>query len=269
MTAVPAVITRRRSARGQPGTACVRAGARRRPTAPRAGAAGVLAALTLAGCLDAQGAPYRASWADVAVVGGAAVVAALPSLFELPKGAPPCAPCDPASLPAIDRWVVGFESGAADVASDVLVAGVVAGSVYWSVSGTSSERARGNLVVLGKSVAFTEVAVQWLKVATHRSRPVLYGDEAAAAAADPDSRTSFPSGHTAATFALATSYAVAAHRQHLAHATRNSAILYAAAVTIGALRVAAGKHFPTDVVAGAALGAGIGWLTVELHPTLP
>jgi len=143
------------------------------------------------------------------------------------------------------------------------------GSVYWSVAHTSAERARGNLAVLGKSVAFTEIAVQWLKVATHRSRPVLYTDKAAEVAADRDSRTSFPSGHTAATFALATSYAVAAQRQQIPHATRNSVLLFAAAATIGALRVAAGRHFPTDVLGGAALGAGIGWITAELQPIVP
>jgi len=221
------------------------------------------------GPLGAQAAaPYRASWVDVALVGSAALVATLPPLFDLPRGAPDCAPCNPASLPGIDRWVVGFDSRAASVTSDILVAGVVVGSVYWSVAGTPSGRAQGNVAVLAKSVAFTEVGVQWLKVATHRNRPVLYTDDATAVAGDRDSRTSFPSGHTAATFALATSYAVAAHRQHLSHATRNTALLFAAATTIGVLRVAAGRHFPTDVLGGAALGAGVGWFTAELHPTV-
>lgn len=235
----------------------------------RSGSVSLVAAVALVASVSGQGAPYRASWADVAVAGGAAVVAALPSILDLPQGAPPCAPCDRATLPGIDRWVVGFESDGAGVASDVLVAGVVVGSVYWSVAGTSSERARGDLAVLGKSVAFTEVAVQWLKVVTHRNRPVLYTDAAVVAVQDRDSRTSFPSGHTAATFALATSYAVAARRQQLPDATLHSVVLFTAAATIGALRVAAGRHFPTDVLGGAALGAGIGWLTAALQPTVP
>src|SRR2546427_2994218 len=41
---------------------------------------------------------------------------------------------------------------------------------------------------------------------------------------------------------------------------------YAGAVGVSALRVAAGKHFPTDVAAGAALGSGIGWLVATIHP---
>jgi len=30
--------------------------------------------------------------------------------------------------------------------------------------------------------------------------------------------------------------------------------------------VFAGKHFPTDVLAGAVLGSGIGWLVPTIHP---
>src|SRR5437899_1567722 len=70
-------------------------------------------------------------------------------------------------------------------------------------------------------------------------------------------------------FAAATSYLVLARRQHLPHRTRNAILLYAGAVGVSALRVAAGKHFPTDVAAGAALGSGIGWLSATVHPTSP
>src|SRR5207244_661397 len=100
---------------------------------------------------------------------------------------------------------------------------------------------------------------QWLKVVTRRKRPVLYTSGAAAAAADRESQQSLPSGHASLAFAAATSYLVLARRQHLPHRTRNAILLYAGAVGVSALRVAAGKHFPTDVAAGAALGSGLGW----------
>ena len=38
------------------------------------------------------------------------------------------------------------------------------------------------------------------------------------------------------------------------------------AVSVSVLRVAGGKHFPTDVLGGAALGTGIGWTVARLHP---
>jgi len=46
-------------------------------------------------------------------------------------------------------------------------------------------------------------------------------------------------------------------------------LLYAGALGVSVLRVAAGKHFPTDVLGGAALGTGIGWLVAKVHPTQP
>src|SRR2546422_2189805 len=84
-----------------------------------------------------------------------------------------------------------------------------------------------------------------------------------------ESQQSLPSGHASLAFAAATSYLVLARRQHLRHRRRNAILLYAGAVGVSALRVAAGKHFPTDVAAGAALGSGIGWLVATIHPRVP
>ena len=77
---------------------------------------------------------------------------------------------------------------------------------------------------------------------------------------------SFPSGHTSMAFAAATSYLVLARRQHLRHATRNAVLLYVGAAGVGALRLEAGRHFPTDVLGGAALGTSVGWLVARFHP---
>jgi membrane-associated phospholipid phosphatase len=39
----------------------------------------------------------------------------------------------------------------------------------------------------------------------------------------------------------------------------------ALAIGAGALQIAAGNHFPTDVATGALVGAAVGWTVVELH----
>ncbi len=67
---------------------------------------------------------------------------------------------------------------------------------------------------------------------------------------------SFPSGHTAVSFALA---AVLSKRF-----PRLMAPLYIVATLVGASRVYLGSHYPSDVVAGALLGLAIGWLVDNL-----
>jgi membrane-associated phospholipid phosphatase len=60
-----------------------------------------------------------------------------------------------------------------------------------------------------------------------------------------------------------------AQREHLPHRGRNAVVLYTGAVGVAVLRVAGGKHFPTDVIGGALLGSAIGWLAASVHPTEP
>ncbi len=212
---------------------------------------------------------YRASWADVAAVGGIGVVAVLPGVLKLPSGAPSCAPCSPSGLPGIDRWVVGKNSPLGRDGSTVLLLGVGGMATYLGAHDRSASQARGNIAVIANAVTWSEASTNWLKVAFHRKRPVLYTSGAVAAASSPDSQRSFPSGHTAVAFAVATSYLVMANREQLPHAARNALLLYGGATSVGALRMVGGSHFPSDVLGGAVLGAGIGWLVATVHPKAP
>jgi membrane-associated PAP2 superfamily phosphatase len=85
-----------------------------------------------------------------------------------------------------------------------------------------------------KAQLYTGLETQILKVTVREKRP------------NSDSRTSFPSGHTSAAFAMATS--LAEYKPKLAIPA------YAVAATIGWSRVELNAHRWGDVVAGAALG---------------
>src|SRR2546430_2753591 len=70
---------------------------------------------------------YRVAWWDAASVLVAGGLSIIPQAAGLPRGAPPCAPCDPAALPGIDHAALHTFSASAGTASSVLLAGVVAG----------------------------------------------------------------------------------------------------------------------------------------------
>lgn len=236
--------------------------------AGRAARAATLVAVLCAWRAEAQqpATGYRAGWGDAAVVAGLAALSVVPFAAGLPDGPPDCVPCDPDQLWGIDRRALGATSSAAANASDVLVFGVMGGAAVAALAGAPAGRRAGNAAVFGETITAAYAATGWLKVAVGRERPVLYTADARAVADDPDNQRSFPSSHTAAAFAAAVSYLVVSGRQQLPHRTRNSLLLFAGAATVGALRVAGGRHFPTDVVGGAAVGALVGWLVPSLHP---
>ena len=70
---------------------------------------------------------------------------------------------------------------------------------------------------------------------------------------DESNDKSFPSGHTSSSFAAAATL-------HKRHGWEVGIPAHLVATFVGVARVKADKHFVHDVIAGAAMGAGAGWL---------
>ena len=76
-----------------------------------------------------------------------------------------------------------------------------------------------------------------------------------------NSHRSMYSGHTSVSFALGTSYFLSMNQKR--GLGRSWPLISSAA--IGAMRVAAGKHFPTDVLVGAVMGSGTAIVLHEIR----
>jgi len=121
--------------------------------------------------------------------------------------------------------------------------------------GTDGEWGRDQVVALG-SILVSRFASDVAKRTTRRARPNIVFDQEPVDAGD-DVR-SFFSGHAATTFAAAVSTGTIASRRNSSDAGWIWAGGLGLATSTAYLRVAADRHFLTDVLVGAAAGAAIG-----------
>jgi membrane-associated phospholipid phosphatase len=118
---------------------------------------------------------------------------------------------------------------------------------------------RKSYVVAGSLIA-TEIIVFGLKYSINRPRPyATYPDIIKKGIGG---SKSFPSGHTSSAFALATSVSLEYPKWYII------APSYAWACTVGYSRMRLGMHYPSDVFAGAIIGAGCSWASWYLNKKL-
>ncbi len=221
--------------------------------------------------------PYEIHfWLDAGISAGSFVATGVPRLLADEFVEPWCGlDCDPGRVNDLDRRVIGNHSELAATLSDTGV-GVLIGLPFaldaldvlvsnprdgWLGFGKDS-------VILVETLALTTSLVNILKLAVRRPRPLAYDENRS-----DDERTaawaafSFPSGHTATSFAMATAYSYTFTRRH-----PDSPLVipvwagtYLLAGATGVLRTEAGDHFWTDVISGGLLGIGMGLLIPWLH----
>jgi membrane-associated phospholipid phosphatase len=214
----------------------------------------------------AQTAEPRVSWpADVAVTGGALAVAGLATLIPVAGG-----PWRHELLSVDERVKDNFSAPAA-LTSDVLAGITVLGPLALQLRGGFDEAGGRRAMIYGETLAANLALNGITKALVGRPRPYTYsGDPAARAQAEShprDGHLSFYSGHASTTFAAAVAgsylFSQSSDDPVARTAVWTSSLMLAGATSN--LRVRAGKHFYSDVLVGAVVGAGVGVLVPALH----
>lgn len=163
-------------------------------------------------------------------------------------------------LGALDATAHQDFSASAAAASDTLLVVGLTAPMLLELGRADADTDR-RLLAYGGGVAASGLVAAAMKALWRRPRPYNFNPSPAARAyarrAGKDATVSFPSGHTALTFAAAASggwiYASGSDVT-----SRRAAAWFGGATVAGAtavLRVRAGRHYPSDVLVGAALGA--------------
>jgi membrane-associated phospholipid phosphatase len=105
---------------------------------------------------------------------------------------------------------------------------------------------------LAESAAAATFISYGMKYSFKRSRP--FNETPGLTSAGSGSSPSFPSGHTSVAFASATSLYLAYPKWYVAVPA------FTWAASVGYSRMYLGVHYPSDVLAGAVIGAGSAWL---------
>jgi membrane-associated phospholipid phosphatase len=116
-----------------------------------------------------------------------------------------------------------------------------------------------------------QALTQLTKVAVGRYAPFVYDDSVPDdIRRNGDSTRSFFSGHTVTAFTAAASFTTTFFLRHSESPWRWVVLGVSAALasTVGVLKIFAGYHFLTDVIAGALVGASIGAAVPLLHANL-
>jgi membrane-associated phospholipid phosphatase len=218
---------------------------------------------------------YQLYWeVDVPVLGVAAVLGAAriartegnaPAFCvqETPEDQRDTVACDPSELNFVDRPVAGWWSPSWAATSDYLLLGlgVAPIAVLWVDEGAVNML--NDVVVIYQSTLIAAALSGISSMSAGRGRPYVYGTEAPLSAREsPEGGLAFFSGHSAMAFALSTSTFWTLQRTHPDDALPWGTT---AASGVAVSRVLAGRHFPTDVMAGTIVGVGIGTLIPMLH----
>lgn len=178
-----------------------------------------------------------------------------------------------ASIPFYDRWAIGNYSPQLSALSSVVAGAELAVPALADLAdgwnGTASWGALAvDGILLEETLVLSGTLSSYAKSMRVHATPISYDPAVPESERKiPQNASSFFSNHTASAFATAVYSAYTFQVRHpdsrLVPWVWGGSLGLASAV--GSMRVMAGKHFPSDVVAGAAAGALCGYLVPKLH----
>ncbi len=220
----------------------------------------LFAVLLLAALLPLHGraeVPSASEWTKVGAISTASLAISLGAKF-VPT--PSCFWCTPSSFDEnIARAWQGNNLRAARLTSDIFTFGFVPMFALTGISlfaPTLDTFWQDSLVVITSALT-TSAITEVTKVAVRRQRPEAYFD--LARPSDQNNR-SFLSGHTSFAFSILTATSVMALKHNSRYAPMFAGISFMVGTAVGLSRIIAAKHWTTDVLAGMALGIGVGSL---------
>jgi undecaprenyl-diphosphatase len=227
-------------------------------------ACGASERLPLAGHDYSGEAAYRLSLpVDAALLGGAAALL-LPTFILGGAQLDTATPSDPFEINRFDRWSAREYRESLDRAGTAAQFASMATPLALLAAPAADRATLG--AMYAESVALAYGCKELAKTLVARKRPYAYFDRQPADALD-DGANSFFSGHTTLAFNGA-AFASAVFAEYYPDSPAKIPVAagsFALAAATGALRVAGGCHFLSDVLAGALVGSATGFLVPLAH----
>ncbi len=221
--------------------------------------------LLLVAILQGPQSVYHVSPAvDIPVTLGAGLAVALPYL-QADRLIKPRCPCNPHEVNAFDRGAIGNKSPLAKSLSDVSVGIVLVAPLAFDAIdlGGLNDAWAEDALVFGETLAINGALVTLSKFLVQRPLPRTYAGDPSLIDR-PEGYRSFYSGHTSLVFAGLSATAMTI-RYRYGEQTWPWVLTGVLGTSVAIERVADGRHFPTDVLAGALMGTAVGVLVPALH----
>jgi membrane-associated phospholipid phosphatase len=204
---------------------------------------------------------------DIPVTIGAGIALTVPYLFADRLITPRC-PCDPREVNAFDRGAIGNTSAIAKTLSDVSVATVIIAPLALDAIDVGlNDVWAEDAVVFAQTLAVNGALVTAAKYIVKRPLPRTYAGDPSLMKR-PEGYRSFYSGHTSLVFAGLSATAMTIRLRH-GEQTWPWIVTALVGSSVAIERVADGRHFPTDVLAGAIMGTAVGIVVPWLHSRDP